>query len=191
VSSILDLIKFLKNLWGALAVAAILFPGAATLLKLPLAVENSVIDFLYPVTPMLIATFSLLFLTAYKSELRCIKTARKLSVRSMGLGILGLFAFLFVRVEYLDINTRKQYHEDSTGFEYRESRSKGIIQVERVKTSVTNNNVVEEEKYNYMYGDPIDILALFIFTMTFTAFTIAFGSLGIHAFHQQKDTKTT
>src|SRR5262245_22585225 len=88
MDSIKRLLKFECILWGALAVAAIAFPGATSLFKLPIAVSDSMIGGLYPVIGTAVSAFSTLFLIAYKKELRELKFARKLAVWGLTVGLI-------------------------------------------------------------------------------------------------------
>lgn len=178
LQSLTKLFKFLTKLWGILAVSAILFPGAAILLKLPLATENSELAFLYPVLPIIISSFCLLYLTTYLNELSVQKTARKISIIGFILSIILFFSFLFIRVEYLNVEVVKEYYNEKSSYVYFEKRSKGLIFVERRSK--------DDKEFNYEYGDPVDIIALLCISLTFSCLTIAFGSLGIFSFMEAK-----
>ena len=72
----------LRSLWGVLAAAAVIFPGAAALLKVPLAVENSKISILYPVIGVIVSAFALLLATAYRDQFSELARARRWAVNA-------------------------------------------------------------------------------------------------------------
>ncbi len=72
MDAIKKLAGFLTSLWGILAVVSISFPGAAALLDLPIAVENSKISELYPVIGMISSAFCLLMLISVSGR-TCIR----------------------------------------------------------------------------------------------------------------------
>ncbi len=174
MNQIKKLFSFLTTLWGALAVTAIAFPGATALLEIPIAAENSKISALYPVIGTICSAFCLLILLSYQEELRVHSFARKLALRAGILGFLLFMSFVMIRVVYLDINVSQRGEPPQTGeFIYRH-HGLGLMLIERYQ----DGQLVQREER----GDPLDVLALALFAVTFASFTVGFSALGIHTF---------
>lgn len=178
MNSIKRLLEFLSTLWGTLAVAAIAFPGATALLKLPIAVSESTIASLYPVIGTIVSAFATLFLIAYKEELRILQFARKLAVWGMAVGLVCFFSFVSVRLFLLDVHSEENIPGASQGMLTRISKKPGIIQTEITQ----NDRLVRIERR----GDPFDVLGLFFFAGTFASLTFGFTALGINAYQQKE-----
>ncbi|RIJ06227.1 hypothetical protein DXK93_00190 [Achromobacter sp. K91] len=171
------LFTFLSSLWGLLAVAALAFPGATALLKVPIAVDNSTIAPLYPVIGTIVSAFATLFLVAYKQDLGSLLFARKLAIWGMAVGLVCFFAFVSVRLFLLDVSSA-EIRQHELGQEVRTNRAKG-----RIQTQITHRDGTQSVESR---GDPFDVLGLFLFAGTFASLTFGFTALGIHAY-QQKD----
>jgi hypothetical protein len=174
MESIKKLLTFLTTLWGALAVTAIAFPGAAALLDVPLAVEHSKISTLYPVLGTISSAFGLLILLSFQEELRQHAFARRLAVRSAAAGFLLFLCFVMVRVAYLDIQVSQRSQPPEVGEYVLRHHSLGIMRLEKF----SDGKLVQVEER----GDPLDVLALGLFAATFASFTVGFSALGIHTF---------
>jgi hypothetical protein len=174
--------KFLRSLWGLLATAAILFPGAAALLKVPIAVENSRIAALYPTLGVILSSFALLFLTAYKDRLSDLALARKWAISSFTIALIMLFSFVSLRVCILDVDKVKRSIDKEHNVEIVIGKERGFIFEEKIPLG--------ESKYasfRSKQGDPWDILGLIFFTGTFATLTLAFGSLGLHVYKMHEN----
>lgn len=178
MNSIKRLLDFLSTLWGALAIAAVAFPGASTLLKLPIAPSDSNIGGLYPVIATIVSAFALLFLLAYKEELRLLKFARKLGVWGMVIGVICFFSFVSIRLFLLDVYGEQRISNFSQGRETRILRKPGVIQTEILE----NDKLLSRE----MRGDPFDVLAMFFFAGAFASLTFGFAALGINAYQSKE-----
>ena len=168
------IVSFLSSLWGALAVATVAFPGAAALLKVPLAVEHSRLAQFYSLLPTVASSFCILFLIAYKVELAELTRARRVAVSAVAIGFLCFFSFLGVRVYYLDIDATQIIEEDADGQVIRVEQSKGLL----LRKYLTGDKVTYEDRR----ADPYDILSLALFTASFAALSLGFGSLGIYTY---------
>lgn len=177
------ILKFLTSLWGLLASAAVLFPGAAALLKIPIAVENSQIKQLYVAIGTIIAAFSLLLLISYRDTLGNLSRARIVALVSALLALLTLFGFLGMRIFVLDVRTTA---ETAVGGKFLyEAKDRGIILKETGRRIIEDENSYRREtESKEQRGDPWDLLALFLFTITLSSLTVAFGSLGIHSYQE-------
>ena len=178
MDAIKRILGFLGSLWGALAVAAIAFPGATALLKVPIAVSESTIAGLYPVIGTIVSAFSTLFLIAYKQELTELKFARKLAVWGMALGLTFFFAFVSVRLFVLDIASEERIQGPSASNVTLVMKKHGIIQ-----TEVTEGDKLLRAERR---GDPFDVLGLILFAGTFASLTFGFTALGIHAYQTSR-----
>lgn len=178
MTSIKHLLAFLSSLWGALAVAAIAFPGATALLNVPIAVSNSTIAGLYPVIGTIVSAFATLFLIAYKQNLTKLQFAQKLAVWGMILGLVCFFSFGAVRLFVLDTSAFETISGPSQGSTTRITRDRGIIEIEIWE----NDMVIRHERR----GDPFDLLGLFLFAGIFASLTFGFTALGIHAYQQKE-----
>ena len=178
MGSIKQILAFLSSLWGALAAAAIAFPGATSLLKVPIAVSQSKIAGLYPVIGTIVSAFATLFLIAYKKELSVLSYARRLAVWGMVIGVACFFSFVAVRLFILDVKSEENPNIIVQGQHTRISRNQGIIQTEITQ----DGKSVRIE----LRGDPYDLLGLFFFAGTFASLTFGFTALGIHAYHQKE-----
>lgn len=173
------ILKFLSSLWGALASATILFPGVATLLKIPIAVENSSLKTLYPTISSVLAAFFMLLLISYRTELASLKTARKVAVLAICIATISLFCFIGIRVYFLDIQKEVQYTSNNKVII--EAKNKGIIRKSEKNlfadpvSHMLDGNMQE-------YSDPTDVLALALFSLFLSALSVAFGALGINAY---------
>ena len=176
MDAIKKLLGFLSTLWGALAGAAVAFPGAAALLKLPIAVQNSQISGLYPASGMIFSAFATLFLIAYTDELSELKFARKLALSGMALGFLFFVAFVCVRVFILDIVDVKTIPGPSQSSATIITKENGLI-ITEVKEGDKPTRIGQR-------GDPFDILGLVLFIGTFASLTFGFTALGIHTYQK-------
>jgi hypothetical protein len=171
------ILKFLSSLWGSLAVVIALFPGAAALLGAPLSPANSVIKPLYTVLPTIVASFGLLLLLSYKDLFSNLARARRWALGAFCAALLFIFALIAIRVVWLDIKESREFlGEGSVATTIQ--RNNGLVSVEKRyprKTELVN------EAEQLVYGDPLDVVALFLATSAFVGFTVAFGALGLHA----------
>ena len=169
------LFEFLTSLWGALAVLAIAFPGASSLLNIPISVSNSRISDLYPVIGTISSAFCLLILLSYQEELKVHAFARRLAVWAGLVGFACFMGFVVVKVFFLDIEaSRQSVNPPERGELFIEHRNSGVIMSEHF----INGELVATVKR----GDPMDVVALALFAATFASFTLAFSALGIHTF---------
>ncbi|MDT4898037.1 MAG: hypothetical protein QOH25_3114 [Acidobacteriota bacterium] len=175
--------KFLKSLWGALTTAAILFPGAAALLKVPIAVENSHIASLYPIVATIVSAFGLLLMIAYLDTLANVAKARKTSVIAMSIALLSFFGYVAVRVYLLDVEYVRMYKDpvEKTQTAYARRRGEVIIST-RSLNQIADGNLPEAT--DITSGDPWDLLGLMLFSGTFASFSVAFGALGLHVYEK-------
>lgn len=178
MNAIQKLIGFLTTLWGLLAVASAAFPGAAALMDLPIAANNSKIAALYPVIGTVASAFCLLLLISYQRELREITFARRLAIRSVLLGFVLFFSFVTVRSVYLDIQVAQQAQPPQIGAFTLTHRSLGLLKVEHF---VDGKLIQIEER-----GDPLDVLALALFASTFASFTLGFSALGVYTYERSQ-----
>lgn len=166
--------KYLGSLWGALSVAAILFPGAASLLGTGVGPENSQLRAYYTFLPSVLAAFALLLLTSMRTELATLQRARRWAVRSFVVSVVVLFGFLMVRqtlVAVKSIDPPQRVEDQVTQVE----KSHGIM---RITVKYTSGTLISQMER----GDPWDILSLALLSSAFMLLTIAFGSLGINEY---------
>lgn len=178
------LANFLTSLWGILTAAAVLFPGAAAILKLPIAVEHSKISELYPAFGSVIAAFSLLMISVYQDKLSSLQTARMISTLAATVAILALFTFVGIRTFALDVDFQRQTIDKERNIIVQEGKSKGLITYREknyVSTGDVSSEVLSEE------GDPWDLGCLAAFILMFSSLTVAFGALGIHVYQNQRN----
>ncbi len=176
-----ELLSYLKTLWGLLGAAAVLFPGASALLKIPVATEESRIAALYPIIGTTISAFGILLLITYRERLLDLKFARKLGIVSMAVALSCFFAFLSVRVVYLDVETHRLVSSDlEKNIEVWVSKNKGLLLEEHRELGGQTSERDRRTLYQSLRGDPLDILALLMFTGTFASLGFAFTALGIH-----------
>jgi len=182
VSQASNALKFLRNFWGLLAAVAVVFPGAAALLKVPLAVENSKIAILYPVIGVVGSAFAVLLTTAYRERLASLELARKWAVSAMLAAAICFFGFIGVRVYLLDIDYKAEYLRRDGDVKVIEEKSRGLIfeRTEMLGGALTAFPNVSRES-----GDPWDILALALFTASFSLVALSFSSLGLHVYEQE------
>ena len=172
------LLRYLSSLWGILSTASILFPGAAALLQAKLAPEHSQLSIYYGVLPSIFAAFALLLLTTFRAELASIRFARKVGIGFFIAGVMFLFAFLYVKQEYVDINEREPPHWNGPRVTTID-RSKGQRMTLTVDTAAGGKEIRTEG------GDPRDVGLLSLFVAAFGALTVGFGSLGIHSYENE------
>lgn len=174
-----EALSFLKTLWGSLAATAVLFPGAAALLKLPISAANSKISILYPVIGGVFAAFSLLFSTVYRDRFVELKTARAWALFSIAIAIVSFFSFVSVRVYFLDVRSEARYLAMGGRQVVEISKNAGLV-LEQTKDREGELTAVPDvivEK-----GDPWDLAALILFCFTLSSLTFAFSALGLHAY---------
>lgn len=171
------ILMFLKSLWGVLTTATVLFPGAAALLKLPIAVQNSKIATLYPTIGIIVSAFALLLLTAYRDRLVVLDLARRWATFSMVVAMALFFSFVLVRVFVLNVDYENRYLDSARNVEVWFARSRGIIGERETRLDGKVEATVKSER-----GDPWDVLSLVFFTGSFASLTVAFGVLGLHAY---------
>jgi len=182
MNQMLKWVKYLKSLWGTLSATAILFPGAATLLKMPIAVENSLIKALYPTISSIFASFALLLLFSFKDSLNKLQTARKVAVFSMIIAFISVFGFIFIKTYYLDVMIVKEYSEGDHLI--KEAKKKGIIMFS-TRALFADPVSHSPDSWDQEKADPLDMVALILFTLSITSLTLAFGSLGIYSYYQK------
>src|SRR5947208_1633779 len=96
--------RYLSSLWGTLSAVAILFPGAAALLKAGPAPQGSQLKAYYEILPSLLAAFALLLLTTFRDGLANAVNARKVGIWFFSLGVILLFGSLYTKLQFVDIN---------------------------------------------------------------------------------------
>ncbi|WLI10346.1 MULTISPECIES: hypothetical protein [Pseudomonas] len=177
------LVNFLTSLWGILTAAAVLFPGAAAILKLPIAVENSQIGALYPTFGSIIAAFSLLFLTAYQDKLSSLTLARNISTMAATLAIISLFTFVGIRIFALDIDYERRTIDTERNLLVQEGKIRGLI---LYSEKIYTPTALAPSETQSKRGDPWDLACLASFILMFSSLTVAFGSLGIHTYQKHR-----
>lgn len=182
MNAITRLTGFLASLWGVLAAAAILFPGAAAVLELPIAVKNSQIAALYPAFGSTIAALALLFLTVYRDRLTRLEFARKVSAWAGALGLASLLAFVGIRTFALDLQYSRKSIDHARNLVVEEAKDRGVIRILEKTYSEASPSPTE---FASERGDPWDLASLTTFIALFSAFTVAFGALGIHVYQRQ------
>ena len=178
-----EALSFLKSLWGALAATAVLFPGAAALLQLPITVEHSKIATLYPVIGGVLAAFSLLFATVYRDKFASLESARKWALSAFTIGLLAFFSFVSVRVYFLDVKSETSFLDMQGRQVTTISKNSGVIME---TTKDREGELTEVPDLIVERGDPWDLLALVFFSTTFASLTFAFSALGLHAYINEK-----
>lgn len=169
-------------MWGALAAAAALFPGAATLLGADIPPSNSLLKTYYTVVPTVAACFCLLLLTTYKDSLFSLSKARRLASRSFLFAIILLFSFVAVKLIWLDRETARDYVDEKFA-EVQYIRSHGLVKIQTTQPQQSDGSRPDREMVEY--GDPVDFIALVLLTNTFAGLTVAFGALGLNVYYQK------
>jgi hypothetical protein len=176
-------LKFLRSFWGLLAAVTVVFPGAAALLNVPLAVEHSKIAVLYPVVGVIASAFAVLLATAYRERLFSLEVARTWAVTSMLAAGACFFGFIGVRVYLLDLDYKTEYVRRDGDELVIEGKSRGMI-MER--SEMKGGVVTAIPNVSLEAGDPWDILALALFTSSFSLVALSFSSLGLHVYEQER-----
>ena len=173
MTTAVDAFKFLRSLWGALALVAIAFPGAAALLKLPIAVENSRIAILYPVIGVVVAAFALLLATAYRDSFRSIAIARRWAVTAMSVALICFFGYVGTRVFLLDVEHHEEFLARDGDQLVLISKKRGEIREER---KMKGDGPTAIPNTSSRRGDPWDVLSLALFAGVFGSLSLSFGS---------------
>ncbi len=166
--------QFRFSPWTTLAVAMVLFPTMAWLLSVPVTVEKSKIGTLYPIAATIVALVALVCLSVYRDALAKYRTAQKIVLWSAVLGIVFFFAFVTVRVRYLDVMSETESVDRETKTATKISKARGLVLVQRVREIRPGTD--EKERATEEYGDPFDLVNLFFYSMTVSAFTLVFGA---------------
>lgn len=178
-----DALKFLRSLWGALALVSVAFPGAAALLKLPLAVENSRIAALYPIIGVVVAAFALLLATAYRDEFSSLAVARRWAVTAMSVALICFFGYVGTRVFLLDVEHQQEFVARDGEQLVRISKNRGVI-LEDAKMKGEGPTIIPNT--SSLRGDPWDVLALALFAGVFGSLSLSFTCLGLHVYVAEK-----
>lgn len=171
-----QLFNYLKSLWGVLALSVTALPASIYLAKVSLHPAHCKISALYGAIPSLASAFLLLLLTTFKSELKELKTARKVSVIAALVAFGTFFLFITVKVVFLDIDYSRKI--DNSERVTSEEKSSGIKRTQEFDFNIPNGTLVTVR----ISGDPWDIAALLILTISVSGFTCCFGSLGINSY---------
>jgi hypothetical protein len=191
MATIKELLNYLKTLWGLLATAAVLFPGAAAFLKIPIAVEESKIAALYPIIGTTVSAFATLFLITFRKQLLDLKFAHKLSIFGMAFALVCFFSFVLVRVVYLDVDMYRVVSSDrEKNIEIREYKKRGLLGEEHTELVSRVPDGGRKIFYESRRGDPLDIVALLLFTGTFASLGFAFTALGIHTYEATRKARS-
>jgi hypothetical protein len=172
-----DAIRFLRSLWGALALIAVTFPGAAALLKLPIAVENSRIAALYPVIGVVVAAFALLMATAYRDKFASLAVARRWAVTAMSVALICFFGYVGTRVFLLDVEHNQEFLAHDGEQLVRIVKKRGIIIED---TKMKGDGLTAIPNTSSSRGDPWDVLSLALFAGVFASLSLSFTCLGLH-----------
>jgi hypothetical protein len=156
-----DAIAFLKTIWGALAGAAILFPGAVALLGLPIAPEKSRIALWYPVLGSIFAAFGLLLLLAYGEQLKSLSWARRTAVRGVVTAAFCVFALLSLRAFLLDPVVARVYYDSQSKVSVKEQKGGGVIMRQEIASdSLVSSPSSPSAETSSERPDPLDVVAL-------------------------------
>jgi hypothetical protein len=178
-----DAIAFLKTIWGALAGAAILFPGAVALLGLPIAPEKSRIALWYPVLGSIFAAFGLLLLLAYGEQLKSLSWARRTAVRGVVTAAFCVFALLSLRAFLLDPVVARVYYDSQSKVSVKEQKGGGVIMRQEIASdSLVSSPSSPSAETSSERPDPLDVVALALFVATMTSLAVGFGALGLHSY---------
>jgi hypothetical protein len=189
VRPVQKLLKFLQSLWGSLATAAVLFPGAAALLKVRIAPAHSGNKEFYAIAATIFAAFALLMQTTFVQELARLRTARRVAILGGVAAVACFFSLLVIRGTFLDVVTRTRQLEivghDSIVVQI--VHDSGVVHVGRSRFTSDTSRLATLAASEYSKGDPWDVVGLSLFCGAVVGFTVAFGALGINAYAQRPE----
>ena len=182
---------FLGSLWGVLTSVAILFPGAAALLNLPLIADSPLKGVYAAIAPVFSALAVLCILLRGASKLNRWEAALRYAI-VFGAGAFVLLT-LFVSVKTTFLHDA-QWSDTTWDPLVHHSRLKSVLRTEIISRDgsvcvrrTAEGCVVEQSERI----DPWELVALLLFVLAFVFLSAAFSAAGIHFYLKQIYLKQT
>ncbi len=177
---ILQRLKALKSVWGAVTSLTILFPGASYLLNIN-DVKDSVLSGYYVAFSTVLCLLVILLILSFGNTK---KNASRTLVSVIVLGAVAAIAFLgFVAIKSVVIYDKEVFSSnENTGNKELIAYSKsGMINV-----SASSLDGSQEKNSNYRFVNIWEVVSLALFTFSITLFGSAFTTIGLFQFENRK-----